>query len=116
MLLGEASFIKSGAVYSYVKRGSSLFRIRSESAPLGLMRGVDVEKIRVEIKDGDVIVMISDGVADTPESSLWLPEILSRDFDGTLKDYADHILASAKKNYQVRDDMTVSVARIKAIK
>lgn len=112
LLYGEASFIKSGAVSSYVKRGSSLFRIRSETAPLGLMKSVDAEKIRVEIKDGDTVIMISDGVADLPESSAWLPELLSRDFDGTLQEYSDYILKEAARNSAYRDDMTVSLARI----
>ena len=115
LLYGEATFIKSGAVASYIKRGDSLFKIRSETAPLGLMRGIDAERIRVDVKGGDVVVMVSDGVADSPESSVWLPELLSRDFDGTLSEYAQYILEEAKKNSRSRDDMTVSVAKIKRI-
>ena len=49
LLSGEATFLKSGAAHSYVKRGDSLFRIRSETAPLGLMKQVDAEKIKIEI-------------------------------------------------------------------
>ena len=113
---GEATFIKSGAAHSYVKRGDSLFRIRSETAPLGIMKNVDAEKIRMEIKPGDTVVMISDGVADSPESALWLPELLSRERSGNLSEYAEYILAEAQKNSKNWDDMTVSVMRFKKIK
>lgn len=37
---GEASFYKSGSAPSYVKRGSSIFRIRSRTAPLGDRKSV----------------------------------------------------------------------------
>ncbi len=116
LLSGEAMFVKSGAAHSYVKRGDSLFRIRSETAPLGLMKSVDAEKIRIEIKPGDVIVMFSDGVAASPESSVWLPELLSRDFEGSLQEYADFILNEARKNARTGDDASVSVTKIRMIK
>ena len=116
LLSGEASFLKSGAAHSYVKRGDSLFRIRSESAPLGLLKNVDAEKIRIEIKAGDLVVMFSDGVAASPESSVWLPELLSRDFEGSLQEYADYILKEARKNSRAGDDATVSVAKVKMLK
>lgn len=116
LLYGEAIFVKSGAVASYVKRENSLFRIRSETAPLGLMKTIDSEKIRVEFKSGDIVVMFSDGVADSPESSVWLPELLAKPFEGSLKEYADFILEAAKKNSRSRDDMTVALAKIRKLK
>jgi stage II sporulation protein E len=116
LLSGEATFLKSGAAHSYVKRGDSLFRIRSETAPLGLMKQVDAEKIKIEIKPGDLVIMFSDGVAASPESSVWLPELLSRDFEGSIEEYAEFILAEAMKNARFGDDATVSVTKIKSRK
>ncbi len=116
LLSGEGTFVKSGAAHSYVKRGDSLFRIRSETAPLGIMKGVDAEKIRMEIKPGDTVVMISDGVADSHEGALWLPELLSRNFEGSLEEYAEFILEEAKKKSRSRDDMTVSLINFKKLK
>lgn len=109
---GEATFIKSGAAPSYVKRGSSIFRLRSQTAPLGLLGSIDTEKIKVEIAEGDYVVMLSDGISQSAEESAWLLELLARDFSGTPKEYADEILSAARANVKGRDDMSVSVIRI----
>ncbi len=112
MLSGEASFIKSGAAASYVKRESSLFRIRSDTVPLGLMRSIDSERIRVEVKSGDTVVMLSDGVSQSQEDAVWLSELLARPFTGSAEEYAATILAAARKSSRTRDDMSVAVMRI----
>lgn len=109
---GEATFIKSGAAPSYVKRGGSIFRLRSQTAPLGLLSSIDTERIKVEIADGDYVVMLSDGISQSAEESAWLLELLARDFSGTPKEYADEIIRAAKENVKGRDDMSVSVIRI----
>ena len=114
-LTGEAIFVKSGAAPSYVKRGDSLFRIRSQSAPIGLMKSVDAERIRVEVKSGDYIVMVSDGVSATPEDAPWLLEFLNKPTATTPQDYAEAILAASMKHSRSRDDMTVSVVKITAV-
>ncbi len=115
LLRGEAVFIKSGAATSYVKRENSLFKIRSESAPLGLLKSIDAERIRVECRGGDLIIMLSDGIAGNAEAAAWLPELLSKPFYGSLSEYADMILAAAGEKSRTRDDMTVAVAKIKKI-
>ena len=116
LLSSEAVFIKSGAAPSYIKRDGSLFRIRSQTAPIGLMKSVDSERIKLEIKDGDVIVMLSDGVSATPEDAPWLLDFLNREPTVELSDYADAILSLAKKNSRTADDLTVSVIRITNVK
>ncbi len=115
LLRGEAIFVKSGAAASYVKRGDSLFRIRSESLPLGISRTVDAEKIRVECREGDLVVMLSDGITDAPDTVPWLAEFLSKPENSTLGEYADSILSLARKNSRTRDDMTVVLAKIRRI-
>ena len=112
LMTGEALFFKCGAAASYVKRNNSIFRIRSETAPLGLMKNIDAERIRVEVKGGDYIVMLSDGVSQSTEDSAWLIELLSAEPKGDIREYAELILSSAAEHSQSRDDMSVSVARI----
>ena len=115
LINGDAVFIKSGAAPSFVKRGSSIFRIRSETAPIGLMSSIDAERMRVEIKDGDYVIMLSDGVSSSPEDAPWLIELLAEDPKPTLKEYAEHILSAAVRNSRTGDDMTVLVTRIQEL-
>ena len=108
----EARFIKCGAAPSYVKRDSSIFRIRSRTAPIGLMRSVDAEKIRVEVRSGDFIIMLSDGVCQGTDEAPWLLELLSK-YDGrSPKELADKIISDAKKHAPTKDDMSVAVVKI----
>lgn len=115
LLTGEAVFFKCGAAASYVKRDGSIFRIRSETAPLGLMKSIDAERIRVEVRSGDYIVMLSDGVSQSPEDATWLLELLNKPPSENVREYAEAILESAVKNSRLADDMSVAVAKITEI-
>lgn len=75
---GEVKFVKSGAAPSYVIRGDSLFRLQSKTVPIGILRALDAELIRFTVEPGDVIVMVSDGVARSFEDCPWLLELLSQ--------------------------------------
>ena len=112
LITGDATFVKSGAASSYVKRESSIFRIRSRTAPIGLMKTIDTEKIRVEIRDGDYVVMLSDGIVDSFDDAPWLLELLSREANPDVTEYAREILDLAVKNSTSGDDMSVTVIKI----
>ena len=112
LLSGDATFVKSGAAPSFVKRGDSIFRIKSQTAPLGLLRSIDTEKIRVEVREGDLVIMLSDGILQSAEESPWLLELLSRPPKRNLKEYADLILSEAKRHSGSSDDMSVAVVKI----
>jgi stage II sporulation protein E len=112
LLSGQASFIKSGAAPSYVKRGDNLFRIRSKTVPIGLTEVLDAEKIRFDVEPGDVIVMLSDGICQSGEDAPWLMEILSGDFSGELSPIAERIVGVAAGTHDRRDDMSVALIRV----
>ena len=112
LIRGDGVFIKSGSAPSFVKRGNSIFRIKSQTAPIGLMRSIDSERIRVEVGGEDYVIMVSDGVIQSAEESPWLLELLSRPAPMNLKEYVDLILSEAEKNSRSRDDMSVIVAKI----
>ena len=109
---GDAEFLKSGAAASYVKRGASIFRIKSKTAPIGLLKTVDAERIRIELEGDDYIIMLSDGIAGSAEDTPWLIELLSKPPKRNLKEYADYILSAAMKNLPHSDDMTVLVTKV----
>lgn len=115
LLTGEATFIKSGAAPSYVKRESSIFRIRSQTAPIGLLTSIDSEKIRVEVRPGDYVVMLSDGIADSMEDAPWLLLLLGEPPKENLEEYAKLILDEAVKNAKTSDDMSVVIIKIEEV-
>ena len=114
---GEVQFIKVGASMSFIKRGKDVEVIKSSSLPFGIVDDMDVTPIRKKVKNGDIIVTISDGVIDTNKDNVgeysWIvdylkaeqvnPEILARE-----------ILEMAKKRCdgRVLDDMTVVVSKL----
>lgn len=112
LITGEAVFYKCGAAPSYVKRGSSIFRISSETAPIGIAGAIDAERIRVEVMEGDIVIMLSDGISGGIEEGAWLLELLAKPTLSGVREYAEAILAEAESRSPLTDDVTVAVTRI----
>ena len=74
----RACLTKSGAAPSFVKRGSSVFRLHSKTAPIGIMRKLDAEVLDFNLREGDIVIMVSDGIASDERDSKYLVDYLSR--------------------------------------
>ena len=79
-----------------------------------MMATLDAEKIRFDAAPGDVIVMLSDGVSQTPEDAPWLLELLSGKWEDDLQDVAQRIVAVASRTREHKDDLSVALIRILA--
>lgn len=115
---GETEFLKIGAAPSYIKRVREVATIRSSSLPIGIIQQIEIEPVKAAVVSGDIIVMVSDGVADAPqrgaEKDYWLVNYLRR-IDGVQpQEIADRILAQALElsGGTAGDDMTVLVAKV----
>lgn len=108
---GEGYFLKCGACASYVKRGTSIFRIKSRTSPLGVLKSAECEKIKVELEDGDIVVMTSDGAVSADDTP-WIYEFLAKEPVVSLSEYAELILKEASRHTAATDDMTVAVVKI----
>lgn len=111
---GKTSFIKSGAAPSFVLRQGKVFRLHSKTVPIGIIRALDAEKISFDIMDGDMIVMMSDGVTGSYESCPWLYELLESKSLNHLPPYdaARIIGQAAEKATNKEDDITVAVIKV----
>lgn len=112
---GVGEFIKIGSAPTFIKSGMNVDVIKSMSLPAGILDEVDIESQIVEFKNGDMIVMVSDGVVDSSiEKEKWIVKALLEYDSGNPKDVADYIINRAKSNYKDRigDDMTVVVSKI----
>ena len=62
---GKADFFKMGAVPSFIKSRDGTVRVvEASSLPAGVISGSIIDHEGVELKDGDYIIMMSDGVLD----------------------------------------------------
>lgn len=113
LINGKTRFVKSGAAPSFVLRRGRLFRLQSKTVPIGIVRALDAEMIKFEIIPGDIVIMLSDGVARSFEECTWLLDLLS-DFDSYPNDpdrMAKKILKAAIQN-GASDDITAGVVYI----
>lgn len=114
---GECEFVKVGAACTYIKRGNLVDRLSAQNLPLGVFGQMEVESISRTLKNGDYIIMLSDGITDALSQGIGeevLPEIVGRMEYASPGEIANQILAYCIKqsNGQIRDDMTVLVTGI----
>lgn len=110
---GKTEFCKAGAATSFLFQKGELKRISSGSLPVGILQGVGFEKQPATLKEGDIIVMVSDGVTSAGEG--WIAEELRRSPGKSAKDIAQRLCGEAKDRCQALhpDDVTVLVARLR---
>lgn len=112
LIYGKATFLKCGASPSYIKRGEDITVIKSCSSPIGILRSTDAQKTDISICDGDIIVLVSDGVTGTDDGE-WLVSALSSDLPDDLHAAANELVVMAARQNLCRDDTTVSLIRVK---
>ena len=111
---GEARFVKSGAAPSFVLRDGSIFRLQSKTVPIGILRALDAEMIRFDVRQGDTVVMVSDGAARSFDEEPWLLDLLTSDEEilyGDEKRAAMTVVSEAAVRGS-KDDITCGVFRV----
>jgi stage II sporulation protein E len=109
---GEASLFKCGAAPTYLLRDGAVTRFCSRTAPVGILEALDAERIRFELKAGDLLVQVSDGVTEGEEACEWLCQMLTERYDGDTEKLTRLILNRAAE--QGQDDLSVVVTEISA--
>ena len=115
LFTGAAALYKFGAAPTYLRRGPSVSRITGAALPAGLTDGERIapDITRLQLESGDVVVMVSDGVADQREDQ-WLRDALAA-FDGeSPKDLARALVSANVDEHGPLDDRTALVVRLSA--
>ena len=108
----RACFYKSGAAPTYVFRNGSLFKLRSHTVPVGIIKELDFRKIDLELSTNDLVVMVSDGVTDGREECPWLFDLLRSQSEAEPERIAELVVKYAKSE-GATDDVSVIVARVR---
>lgn len=77
LMSGQAVFAKNGASPTYVVRGGKVYKLRSRTLPIGILKDSDPKLLRFRMHPGDVVVMVSDGVTGGNDECPWLIDLLS---------------------------------------
>ena len=115
---GNIEFIKNGACPTYIKRNKEVELVKSISLPTGIINDIDLVVYDKDIKDGDIIVMCSDGFVESNteylHKELWLKYFLEELQTDDVQQIADLIISEAIDNDygKEKDDMTVIVAKV----
>jgi stage II sporulation protein E len=108
----KAYFFKSGAAPTYIFRGGGLFKMRSRTVPIGIIKEPDFKKIEIDIASGDLVVMVSDGVTDGKEECPWLFDLLRSQGDLANVDRLADLIVKYAKAEGASDDISVLVIKV----
>ncbi len=108
---GEATVYKYGAASSYVKRGEKVTNLSSGSLPAGLQgSNIEPECSRLQLSEGDVFVMVSDGLSS--DEGNWLATLLQQWTEEDAQDLSQQILAESRRHGGLQDDCAALVLRL----
>lgn len=111
LLSGEADFIKVGAAASFLKRGMHVEEISADTLPLGSVEDINSMQMMVQLRNTDMLIMVSDGVTDAfgEFGAGRMKDIIAKTNYVNPKELSDYLLKCAIgcQGGRIRDDMTV---------
>ncbi len=111
-LNSTAHFLKAGAAPSFVLRNSKLYKISSETPPVGIIHSFCAEGTKFSLEKGDVIIMVSDGIIQNGDDDIWLSEMIRLDTCNEPALLASELIEKAAVINSRRDDCSACVIKI----
>lgn len=110
---GHTVFHKAGAATSYLCRGQKCYRISTDTLPIGILSDAGYEQKTATLRDGDLLLMVSDGMLSFGDA--WLTDELCRLREEPVKEIAEALLEGAARRSEGgrSDDRTVLLCRLR---
>jgi stage II sporulation protein E len=116
---GSSKFLKIGSTPSFVKRGEKVIKIEGSNLPMGIIQEFDVDVVSEQLKAGDLLIMMSDGIFEGPKHvenyDMWMKRKINELETEDPQEIADIIMEEVirSRGGQIEDDMTIVVAKVK---
>ncbi|MCO7176940.1 stage II sporulation protein E [Sporolactobacillus kofuensis] len=113
-----SKFLKIGSNPSFIKRGGRVFMLDSGNLPIGIIRDFNIDVKAEQLKSGDLLIMMSDGIFEAPKhienKEVWVKRKIKEMQTNDPQEIADLLLEEVIRvgDGRINDDMTVIVARI----
>ncbi len=111
LITGKASFIKGGAAPSFVIRRGTVQRLQAGTFPIGIIRKLDTQASSYDLRAGDTVVMISDGILQDDPECRWLTKYLAECGDKDPEEIVYEICRRASE-FEKHDDCSAIALRI----
>lgn len=113
-----SKFLKIGSTPSFIKRGNHVKMVEASNLPMGILNEFDVDVVSEQLKAGDLLIMMSDGIFDGPKhienKEIWMKRIITEINTSHPQEIADLIIEQVIRSSgnMIEDDMTVVVSYI----
>ena len=111
---GRTDFMKAGAATTFIRHRDNVAALEQASLPIGILREIGFSKASASLEDGDIVLMVSDGILG--DCNGWIQQELKLwDSKKSPRELSEFIVNSAceRKLGKHRDDMTAIVMYIK---
>lgn len=114
----SVKFLKIGSIPSFIKRGDKVIKVSASNLPMGIIREFEVDVVSEQLKSGDLLIMMSDGIFEGPKHienhDLWMKRKIHEMETNDPQEVADIIMEEVirSRGGHIEDDMTVVVAQI----
>jgi stage II sporulation protein E len=115
----KVNFLKVGSTPSFIKRGDKVMKVEAGNLPMGILQDMEVDTVSEQLKSGDLLIMMSDGIFEGPKHvenyELWMRRKIRELETNDPQEIADLIMEEVirTKEGDIDDDMTIVVAQVK---
>lgn len=116
---GCADLYKIGSAETVILSDGNVKTLSSSSVPVGILADIRLDNKNIQLSEGDIILMLTDGITEAGYSASraeWIKKTIIKPFN-TMDELAKEIMDTAlEKNKNVaRDDMSVIAVRLLGI-
>ncbi len=114
----QTTFMKIASAPSFIRRGSEVIPISASNLPIGIIQDIDVDLVSMQLRPGDILVMMTDGIYDAPgyavNKEIWMKRLIQELEGDDPQDLADSLLDKVIRyqGNEIHDDMTIVVSRL----